>query len=119
MGPAGKRRLRRRRRCGRRHTHERRTGDGACTARLRSVPRVREDVTIRPVSAPLASMLSTCRTCRLWAEQDEGPYHRDTQPLRRDVVEDREGLRLQLGIRLAGTENTPLRATTVEIWQCD
>ena len=39
--------------------------------------------------------------CRLWAEQDEGPYHRDAQPTRRDVVEDRQGVALQLGIRLA------------------
>ena len=46
-------------------------------------------------------MLSTCAVCRLWAEQDEGPYHRDAQPERRDVVEDREGVALQLGIRLA------------------
>ena len=30
-----------------------------------------------PVSDELVSMLSACTTCRLWAEQDEGPYHRD------------------------------------------
>jgi len=32
------------------------------------------------VSEDLASMLRTCAVCRLWAEQDEGPYHRDAQP---------------------------------------
>ena len=45
---------------------------------------------------------------RLWAEQDEGPYHRDSQPQRRDVVEDRDGIALQLGIRLARDGDTPL-----------
>ena len=65
-------------------------------------------------------MLSTCAVRRLWAEQDEGPYHRDAQPFRRDVVEDRDGVDLQLGIRLALRDrDTPLAGATVEIWQCD
>ena len=72
-----------------------------------------------PVAPELASMLSACSVCRSWAEQDEGPYHRDAQPLRRDVVEDREGLGLQLGIRLARDDDTPVRNAAVEIWQCD
>jgi protocatechuate 3,4-dioxygenase beta subunit len=73
----------------------------------------------QPASESLASMLSTCTTCRSWAEQDEGPYHRDAQPLRRDIVEDREGVALQLGIRLAGEGNAPVHGAAVEIWQCD
>ena len=73
----------------------------------------------QPVSPALASMLSTCATSRLWAEEDEGPYHRDSQPLRRDVFEDREGVRLQLGIRLADADAIPVVGATVEIWQCD
>jgi len=71
------------------------------------------------VTGELATMLSRCTVCRLWAEQDEGPYHRDAQPERRDVVEDRDGVPLQLGIRLAQHANTPPREATVEIWQCD
>lgn len=71
------------------------------------------------VSSELATMLSGCTVCRAWAEQDEGPYHRDAQPERRDVVEDRHGVPLQLGIRLARGGNTPARDATVEIWQCD
>jgi len=67
----------------------------------------------------LVSILSTCTTCRMWAEQDEGPYHRDLQPERRDVVEDRDGANLQLGIRLARSRNQPLANATVEVWQCD
>ena len=72
-----------------------------------------------PVSESLATVLSTCFTSRDWAEQDEGPYHRDSQPMRRDIVEDRDGRSVQLGIRLASGDGTPVRDATVEIWQCD
>jgi protocatechuate 3,4-dioxygenase beta subunit len=71
------------------------------------------------VSPELASMLSTCTVCRSWAEQDEGPYHRDAQPVRRDIAEDRDGVALQLGIRLVSDDGSPRRDATVEIWQCD
>lgn len=71
------------------------------------------------VNANLASMLSTCAVRQLWAEQDEGPYYRDAQPHRRDIVEDRDGVALQLGIRLAGDGDTPLPGATVEVWHCD
>lgn len=73
-----------------------------------------------PVGDDLAVVLSTCAVRRLWAEQDEGPYHRDTQPVRRDIVEDREGVAVRLGIRLAHDDGaTPLQHAAVEIWQCD
>ena len=71
------------------------------------------------VDRELASMLARCTVCRLWSEQDEGPYHRDTQPLRRDIVEDCEGVALQLGIRLIDVDGTPVLGADVEIWQCD
>jgi protocatechuate 3,4-dioxygenase beta subunit len=71
------------------------------------------------VSDDLASRLSNCAVRRLWAEQDEGPYHREAQPTRRDVVEDRQGVALQLGIRLARDRDEPPLDATVEIWQCD
>jgi len=74
---------------------------------------------VQPVDAALASMLLTCATSRAWAEQDEGPYHREAQPLRRDIVEDREGVPLQLGIRLTDHGGRPVQDATVEIWQCD
>jgi protocatechuate 3,4-dioxygenase beta subunit len=71
------------------------------------------------VDGELASMLTRCAVCRLWSEQDEGPYHRDAQPLRRDIVEDREGVALQLGIRLIDADGAPTLGADVEIWQCD
>ena len=71
------------------------------------------------MDSALASMLMSCTKSRAWAEQDEGPYHRDAQPLRRDIVEDREGVALQLGIRLAGEDAAPVHDASIEIWQCD
>lgn len=72
-----------------------------------------------PVSGELATMLSRCVVCRSWAEQEEGPYHRDEQPERRDVVEDRDGVVLQLGVRLTDNDGSPVHDAAVEIWQCD
>jgi protocatechuate 3,4-dioxygenase beta subunit len=71
-----------------------------------------------PVTDELATMLSGCTIFRPWAEQDEGPYHRDQQPGRRDIVEGRAGTSLQLGIRIAHEDGSPATAT-VEVWQCD
>ena len=70
------------------------------------------------VSGELVTMLSGCTACRSWAEQDEGPYHREHQPVRRDIVEDCAGTPLQLGIRLAHEDGSSPTAM-VEIWQCD
>lgn len=59
-------------------------------------------------------------SCRLWAEQTEGPYHRDLRLERRDITEGRDGLPLRLALRLldAGT-GSPLVGTGVEVWQAD
>lgn len=76
-------------------------------------------MTAAPVGAELAELLDTCGTCLLWAEQDEGPYRREAPPFRRDVVEDREGAPLQLGLRVTLDGNTPSQDAIVEIWQCD
>ncbi len=72
-----------------------------------------------PVSAEIAALLEHCNRSQPWAEQDEGPYYRAAQPERRDLVEDREGVQLQLGVRLTDVQGTPLRDAPVEIWHCD
>lgn len=71
------------------------------------------------ISGEMASMLAGCTVCRSWAEQDEGPYHRDEQPMRSEVVEDRDGIALHLGIRLAFDDGRAADNAAVEIWQCD
>ena len=57
--------------------------------------------------------------CRSWSEQAEGPYHGDDQPSRREIAEDRLGLRLGLGLGLGTANGAPLHGGIVEIWHCD
>lgn len=72
-----------------------------------------------PTDADLVAMLSRCTVSRPWAEQDEGPYHRDDHPARRNIVEDRDGVALQLGLRLAREDGAPVADAAVEVWHCD
>jgi protocatechuate 3,4-dioxygenase beta subunit len=72
------------------------------------------------VSPDVAALLGQAEaTCQLWAEQDEGPYRADVHPTRRDVTEDRDGVRLALGLVLGDERGTPTAGGTVEIWHCD
>jgi protocatechuate 3,4-dioxygenase beta subunit len=74
---------------------------------------------VAPVTVSMASLLAGCTTSRSWAEQDEGPYHRDAPLPRRDIAEDRDGVTLHVGIRLATDEGAPVRDASVEVWHCD
>jgi protocatechuate 3,4-dioxygenase beta subunit len=72
------------------------------------------------VAAELAALLDGCvRTCQLLAEQEEGPYRRGEQPLRRDVTEGRAGSPLRLALRLRTHSGTPVDDADVAIWHCD
>jgi protocatechuate 3,4-dioxygenase beta subunit len=57
--------------------------------------------------------------CRAWVEQDEGPYHLDDEPFRRDLVEDRTGMPLALTITLRHDDGTPVVGAAVDVWHCD
>ena len=59
-------------------------------------------------------------SCRLWPDQVEGPYFRDVRLDRRNIVEDRIGLPLRVGLRLldAGT-GQPIAGAVVEVWHAD
>ena len=72
-----------------------------------------------PVSAEIAHLLGYSALCRGWAEQDEGPCHRDVEPVRRDIAEDRPGAPLLFGVRLASDDRRPLPSVAVDIWHCD
>jgi protocatechuate 3,4-dioxygenase beta subunit len=72
-----------------------------------------------PVSAEIAELLQLSPACRGWAEQDEGPFHRDDEAVRRDIAEGRPGALLTLGVRLAYPDADPLDGAAVEIWHCD
>lgn len=72
------------------------------------------------LSDRVAHLLDGCAaTCHLWPEQEEGPYRRGDQPLRRDVTEERAGTPLALGLRLGTDDGEPLADAEVEIWHCD
>jgi protocatechuate 3,4-dioxygenase beta subunit len=60
-------------------------------------------------------MTESGRRCRVWPEQDEGPYYRD-----RDIVEDRVGVALHLDIRLTAADGvTAVDRAVIDVWQCD
>ena len=72
-----------------------------------------------PVSTEIAQLLEQSAPCTGWAEQDQGPYHRDNEPVRRDIAEDRPGVPLLLGVRLTSDDGRPLPSVAVDIWHCD
>jgi len=58
--------------------------------------------------------------CRLTAEQEEGPFYIKGEPLRSNLVEDREGIPLVLRVQLFDMQHcTPLKNASLEIWSCD
>jgi protocatechuate 3,4-dioxygenase beta subunit len=73
-----------------------------------------------PISPELADLIAgTAVVCRQWAEQLEGPYRRGIQPRRRNLVEDRPGVPLRLGLRLAVDDGAAVAGGEVEVWHCD
>jgi len=77
-------------------------------------------VTPEPVSAELTALLEDGRVaCRVWPEQMEGPYYRSDPPTRRDIVEDRDGVLLALGLRLVDADGAPVGEAAVDVWHCD
>jgi len=72
------------------------------------------------VTAEVAAALAMSTvTCRLLAEQEEGPYRRGDQPRRRDVTEARPGTPLGLGLRLRDARGGAIASVDLEIWHCD
>ena len=76
---------------------------------------------LAPVEEDLAELLlSRPAGCRLWPQQTEGPYLRDAPPKRTDIIEDRSGVPLRLGLRLVAARTaTPLAGALVEVWHAD
>jgi protocatechuate 3,4-dioxygenase beta subunit len=60
------------------------------------------------------------RTCRQTAELTEGPFYLDVDRVRRDIREDRDGVKLRLGVRVRDADECePLENALVDIWHCD
>ena len=59
-------------------------------------------------------------TCRVTAEQAEGPYYFDVDSIRSDIREDREGVPLRLAFRVRDAASCePIADAVVDIWHCD
>jgi protocatechuate 3,4-dioxygenase beta subunit len=72
-------------------------------------------------STPKASRsLLNAATCVLTPEMTEGPYYLDLDLIRKNIIEDREGIPLTLQIAVAdATACTPIENAAVDIWHCD
>ena len=69
-------------------------------------------------ATPASGTATAC--VALTPELTEGPYYLDDQVVRGDIVEDREGVPLNLTIGVIDTETcAPLANAAVEIWHCD
>lgn len=74
----------------------------------------------------LVAMLDSAPRCTLTAEETQGPYWFDVDSIRRDVREDREGMPMELALRVQDvsecTDDPAAGAVAnavVEIWHCD
>ena len=83
-----------------------------------------DDASVRPQTQPRTTadedVFEGAGTCRVTAEQAEGPFYFDVESIRRDIREDRDGtpLRLAFRVRDAGSCE-PIADAVVDIWHCD
>jgi protocatechuate 3,4-dioxygenase beta subunit len=79
-----------------------------------------EDEAVRPGAASGAGADATRPDCTLTPEQEEGPFYIDLAQVRRDIVEDRDGVPLALVLSVVDAETCePIRDAAVDIWHCD
>jgi protocatechuate 3,4-dioxygenase beta subunit len=73
-----------------------------------------------PAGSDLAAMFDDAATCSLSPEGTEGPFYFDVDSIRTNIVEDREGTPLRLGIRVQEAGDcTALANAVVDVWHCD
>ena len=77
--------------------------------------------TVRPYrAARLAGLFDDAPACTVTPQQAEGPYYLDTDLIRSDIREDRQGVPLSLAIRVRGQRiREPLNSAVVDVWHCD
>lgn len=80
-----------------------------------------QDASPSPSPASSASSTGTTTSCvALTPELTGGPFYVDEALVRRDIVDDREGLPLALTITVIDSVAcTPLADAAIEIWHCD
>jgi protocatechuate 3,4-dioxygenase beta subunit len=64
--------------------------------------------------------LDEANSCTAVPETTEGPFYIDTDRVRSDIREDREGVVLRITLRVrGGAECAPVKDAVVSIWHCD
>jgi len=67
-----------------------------------------------------AKLLDEGNSCKVTTELTEGPYYFDAGAIRRDIREDREGVRLRLVLRVREANGcTPISNAVVDVWHSD
>lgn len=67
-----------------------------------------------------AGAAKTVPDCVLTPEQDEGPFYINLARVRRDIVEDRQGVPLALALTVVDANTCePIRDAAVDVWHCD
>jgi protocatechuate 3,4-dioxygenase beta subunit len=70
--------------------------------------------------AGLTALFDDAATCSITPEQTEGPFYVDTDQVRRDITEDRDGAPLRLALRVReGSTCTSVSDALVDIWHAD
>ncbi len=73
-----------------------------------------------PAGSDLAAMFDDAASCTLSPEGTEGPFYFDVDSIRTDIIEDREGTPLRLGIRVQEAGPcTAIANAVVDVWHCD
>jgi protocatechuate 3,4-dioxygenase beta subunit len=71
-------------------------------------------------TASLDDLFADVSTCKLTETTTQGPYYFDTDKVRSDIREDREGTMLKVAIKVQDSETCKaLPNAVVEIWHCD
>ncbi|MEX0800594.1 MAG: intradiol ring-cleavage dioxygenase [Dehalococcoidia bacterium] len=115
----------------------------ACTASSSNPPAVTPtqpagDAAATPTAEPVAATTPTAtsttggsrvtsvedfaagETCVVTPEQTEGPFYLDTDLVRRDITEGKEGTPLLLAVRVTDAGSCePIRDAVVDVWHCD
>jgi protocatechuate 3,4-dioxygenase beta subunit len=69
---------------------------------------------------PPAGGAATKPDCVLTPAQEEGPFYIDLARVRRNIVEDRQGVPLALAVTVVDASTCePIRDAAVDIWHCD
>jgi protocatechuate 3,4-dioxygenase beta subunit len=79
-----------------------------------------DDKSSAPTSTAATSTTTERVDCVLAPEQTEGPYYIDNDLIRRDITGGKEGLALELRLKvLQASSCEPIENATVEVWHCD